>query len=227
MTKKMLFSVLFYFLSLQMAVAQKDTLSIHLNPMFADVPLVLNKTYITKNQDTLEISTFKFYITAIEIHYADGSVFKEEQSYHLVDIADFKSKSIALPTTNQEISKVVFNIGVDSTASVSGALSGDLDATKGMYWAWQSGYINMKIEGKSTSCKTRKNQFQFHIGGYLQPNYAMRTIVLFPVKNQLNFAVDASKLFESIHLSETNAIMIPGKKAMQIADLSVKMFKIQ
>jgi len=48
---------------------------------------------------------------------------------------------------------------VDSLANVSGAMSNDLDATKGMYWSWQSGFINLKIEGKSASCKTRKINF--------------------------------------------------------------------
>jgi len=112
--------------------------------------------------------------------------------------------------------------------SVSGALDGDLDPSKGMYWAWQSGYINMKIEGKSSSCKTRKNQFFFHIGGYLQPNYAMQTIVLETnnINPEINIAVDLEALFSKIHLSETNSIMIPGKKAMELAQMSIQMFTI-
>ena len=34
-------------------------------------------------------------------------------------------------------------------------------------------------------------------------------------------------LFSKIFLSETNSIMIPGKKAMEIADFSTDMFKIE
>jgi hypothetical protein len=103
-------------------------------------------------------------------------------------------------------------------------MSGDLDPTKGMYWAWQSGFINMKIEGKSSSCKMRKNAFQFHIGGYLKPNYAIRTIELKPINSNLEINVDIAQFFKNIQLSEINSIMIPGTKAMEIADETVKMF---
>jgi hypothetical protein len=128
----------------------------------------------------------------------------------------------------KEIKKIIFSVGVDSLASVSGALSGDLDPAKGMYWAWQSGYINMKIEGKSASCKTRKNQFQFHLGGYLKPYNALRTIAL-ETKNThtINVAVDLANFFSEVSLSQINSVMIQGKRAMQLADTSVKMFTVE
>ena len=106
-------------------------------------------------------------------------------------------------------------------------MAGDLDPTKGMYWAWQSGYINMKMEGKSSSCKTRKNEFQFHIGGYMKPNYAMRKVELVSKNQNLNITIDVAEFFSELKLSETNSIMIPGKKAMKLADYSIKMFKIE
>ncbi len=115
--------------------------------------------------------------------------------------------------------------------SVSGALKGDLDPTKGMYWAWQSGYINMKIEGKSSSCTTRKNKFQFHIGGYLKPEYAMRKVNLLldnqKDKNKIELVMDLGKLFSEIKLKENNTIMIPGKVAMKLADLTTEIFFMQ
>ena len=60
--------------------------------------------------------------------------------------------------------RIYFQIGIDSLTNVSGDLDGDLDPALGMYWAWNSGYINMKLEGKSSSCKSVKKEFQFHIG---------------------------------------------------------------
>jgi len=98
-----------------------------------------------------------------------------------------------------------------------------------MYWAWQSGYINMKIEGKSHSCKTRKNQFQFHIGGYLSPNYAKRTIELNYNKSTSNIDldVDLAVLFSKMQMKESNTVMIPGKEAMTIADYSTLMFQFE
>ena len=130
---------------------------------------------------------------------------------------------------NKHIKSLKFNIGVDSLANVSGALKGDLDPVNGMYWAWQSGYINMKLEGRSSSCKTRKNEFQFHIGGYMKPNYAMRKVILEPKKSNftVEINVDVAELFSKLELSKINSVMVPGTKAMQIANYSVTMFKTE
>lgn len=212
---------------------EKDSLHFGISLKWKTENLELNKTYISNN-DTLQLNSFKFYISGLELHCKDGTSYVEKNSFHLIDASDKNTQLINLPY-KKNIVKVQFNIGVDSTSSVSGALSGDLDAQKGMYWAWQSGYINMKIEGKSTSCKTRKNAFQFHIGGYMKPYYALKKVninindnfnnnVNSNRDNEISIQVDVAKLFENINLSETNTIMIPGEKAMQIADLSVKMF---
>ena len=218
-----------------MAQNQADSLKIKMNLKWNNETLQLDKIYHSKS-DSLELTTVKFYISGIELHYIDNSSFVQKNSYHLIDIEDSNSLKIPICTkSNKAISKITFSIGVDSLASVSGALSGDLDATKGMYWAWQSGFINMKIEGKSNSCNTRKNEFHFHIGGYLKPYYAMQTIqipinynntvTLSAVEAPIN--VDLAKLFDEIHLNETNSIMIPGKQAMKIADLSTTMFSVE
>lgn len=208
---------------------QKDSLCIHFNFKWKNEQLELNRFYHSKS-DLLRLTTIKFYISGIAVKYKDNSIFIQKNSYHLVDIEDRKSSKINIcKTNNKSISKVMFSIGVDSLASVSGALSGDLDATKAMYWAWQSGFINMKIEGKSNSCNTRKNEFQFHIGGYSKPNYALRKIELLVNKsnaNEVAVDVDLSKLFENIELRNTNSIMIPGIAAMNIADFTAKMFYI-
>jgi hypothetical protein len=214
------------------AQIKRDSLVMQIQLKYGTSPLERNQKYMTKT-DTLEIETFKFYLSNIEIEFDDQSKIKPKSNYHLINWENPKSLLIPIAKSqNKIISKVTFNVGVDSTASVSGALSGDLDPVNGMYWAWQSGYINMKIEGKSNSCKTRKNQFQFHLGGYLKPNYALRKIEIPIQKNKIpdgaiNIIVDIRSLFSEISLKETNSIMIPGKAAMKIADLSAKIFSVE
>jgi hypothetical protein len=108
-------------------------------------------------------------------------------------------------------------------------MAGDLDPIKGMYWAWQSGYINMKLEGKSSSCKTRNNEFQFHIGGYLSPYYAIRKVALSYDKKatQINIGIDLYNFFANLNLAKTNSVMIPGTLAMELADYSKSLFYIE
>ncbi len=219
--------LVFLFFQVVSAQKEKDSLVMNLNLKFGNQSLKLNKNFSSKN-DTLQINLFKFYLSGIEIEFNDKSTFVQKNSYHLIDIENPNSFQIPICKKNNKIiSKIKFNIGVDSLASVSGALAGDLDLQNGMYWAWQSGYINMKIEGKSSSCITRKNEFQFHIGGYIKPNYAMRTIELKVNKNDLILNLDLEKLFSEISLKETNSIMIPGENAIKMANLSVKMFSVE
>jgi hypothetical protein len=225
---------LLLFISIQLN-AQKSSDSLYLNVdiLFDDQPIQFDTNYSSKIKDTLSFTSIKFYLSSFEFHFTDNSVYKEHNSYHLVDLEYSKSNQLSFPKLsfkNKKLKSIQFNIGVDSLMSVSGAMNGDLDPTSGMYWAWQSGYINMKIEGKSNSCPTRKNKFQFHIGGYLKPNYAMRSVIINVNENhkdQMNLVMDLGKLFSKISLKEFNTIMIPGKDAMKFADLSTQIFYMQ
>lgn len=237
MNNKLFFGFLLFIYCYQFSFSQtdKDSLYLKINLRFRENLLELNKNYISKI-DTLQISLMKFYLSEIEIEYNDKSKFFLQKKYHLIDIENSKSLQIPLTEKNKKIiSSINFKIGIDSLASVSGANSGDLDPQKGMYWAWQSGYINMKIEGKSNSCKSRKNAFQFHVGGYLQPNYALRKVNLnLPtirqfanIHNNINLIVDLSQIFDIISLQQNNSIMIPGQQALMLADLSKNMFRLE
>jgi hypothetical protein len=212
---------------------RQDSIILMVKLQFDSLEFKTNKEYISTQKDTLSFESIRFYLTDFQFLYKDKSIYKETNSYHLIDFDEPESMHLTFKNQkDKQIESIQFNIGVDSLASVSGALEGDLDATKGMYWAWQSGYINIKIEGSSPSCNTRKNKFQFHIGGYLKPYYAMRTIKVsiekFEIPNrEFNLIMDLGKLFSEISLKDTNTIMIPGKDAMKIADLSTKIFSIK
>jgi hypothetical protein len=230
MTNFKIISIFIYCIAVPKSFSQNGTDSISLNfeLKFGREVLQLNKSYLSSKRDTIELKTFKFYISDIKFDYSDKTADAKPNDYFLIDIENPKSLHIPIcKKNNKVISSLSFSIGVDSTASVSGALSGDLDPAKGMYWAWQSGYINMKIEGKSSSCKTRKNEFRFHIGGYLKPNYAIRKIELHPNQTDSNITVDVSKLFDTIDLSRENSVMVPGETAMKFANSSVKIFSIE
>ncbi len=221
----------FLFFCVASAQTEMDSVTIQLNLRYKNQPFQLNQFYVSKT-DTFEVSVMKLYLSSFEIKYKDGTSSVEKNSYHLVDAFDTKSQQIRLSTqVSKEISAIKFNIGIDSTASVSGALAGDLDPSNGMYWAWQSGYINFKLEGKSNRCPTRKNKFQFHLGGYAAPMYAMRTVEL-PYNrkirnNEMALIIDVAPFFSAIDLAQTNTIMIPSEKAMRLSDLTLQLFSIQ
>ena len=89
MNKKYIYFLLVLFFS-KNALAQKENDSLLFGIIFKwkTETLELNKNYISK-QDTLQINLLKFYISGIEVNYADGTFYKEKDSYHLVDFEFF------------------------------------------------------------------------------------------------------------------------------------------
>ena len=216
-------------LSFQMKINKKDVpVSLHLN--FQNEPLVLkDKKYVTKTNDTVTITKMKFYLSNIVLELEDGTQYKESNSFHLVDAETLSSLEFYLKNVPDiKIKKIGFAVGIDSKNSISEKFDGDLDPALGMYWAWNTGYINMKLEGKSSSCTNVKKEFQFHIGGYLPKQNALQEVELKIDENQIiNIEVELSKWLDSLTLKETNSIMIPGENAMAMARIYKNIFEIK
>jgi hypothetical protein len=215
-------------LSFQIKMNKKDfPVLLHLN--FQKEPLVLNdKKYITKTNDTVTITKMKFYLSNIVLELEDGSEYKESNSVHLVDAETLSSLVFVLKNVpDLKIKKIRFAVGIDSKNSISEKFDGDLDPVLGMYWAWNTGYINMKLEGKSSSCTNVKKEFQFHIGGYLPKQNALQEIELkIDGKQIINIEVELSKWLDTLSIKEANSVMTPGIKAMAMARIYKNMFLI-
>lgn len=195
--------------------------SLRFQPLFGNQPLELEtKIYSLHDTDSITIDVLRFYISGIELLQNDKPVWKEKNSYHLLDASQPGTLQIALSTPEKIIYNAIkLNIGIDSLTNSAGAKGGDLDPTTGMYWTWQSGYINFKLEGKSTECNSRKNEFQFHIGGYATPYNSLQTIRLPFSTVQNTITIDLRKMLLALNLKSNNQIMSPGEPAMMVAQL--------
>lgn len=212
--------------------SQGRDITLHIKPVFGKELLILEKkNYTTENGDTVSINRLRFYITALQLQFDNGTSFTEKNTYHLLDAEELQTLKITLKNIPEgKITSLKFNVGVDSTANVSGALDGDLDPAKGMYWAWNSGYINAKLEGKSKNCRNAHNEFEFHIGGYLPPHKTVREVNLkvnAPTNPSLVVLSDVAYWFKNIKLQKINSIVIPGTEATKMADDYSKMFRIE
>lgn len=220
----MKFYFILYLFFYALNINAQGTMNIHFIPKIFNENLELNKAYHFEDQE-LTISNFKFYITDISFYKNDSLVAVVPKKAYLIDVLDSTSLTISTAKT-RDFNIIKFNIGVDSLTSVSGVFDGDLDPMNGMYWTWQSGYINFKLEGSSTKCPARLNKFYWHIGGYMSPFNAQREITLATTSNEniaINIQLDT--LFRSIDLSTTYQVMSPGKPAIQIADEIPAIFK--
>ncbi|MCC7296703.1 MAG: hypothetical protein IT244_00100 [Bacteroidia bacterium] len=196
---------------------------------FNNETLQLGKKYYSNTlKDSISFETLKFYISRVivngELH--SGAPFSPEA--FLIDAENPKSQILQNSFYLDSVLGISFLLGVDSMANVSGAMGGDLDPMFGMYWAWQSGYINFKLEGYTNSCPSPKHQFQYHIGGYLPP-YASSRALNFEVENTGNVVVefDVEKLISQLNIQEQYEVMGPGNAAMDISKKVASVFKIK
>ncbi len=118
-----------------------------------------------KTKDTLKFTTLKYYVSNIQLKKSDGTWWKQEESYHLVDASVPSSLIIKLDNVpSGTYTEMKYTMGVDSLRNVSGAQTGALSTANGMFWSWNSGYIMTKAEGMSPNSST--TDFALHLGGF-------------------------------------------------------------
>lgn len=215
---------------------QKSNLNIVIKPYFGELPLHFDTNYINESGDTLSINTVKFYLSNIVLHSGKGKNVQTILPCWLFDADHSSSMQRSIKVTNADYDSLSLMIGVDSTANVSGANEGDLDPSRGMYWAWNSGYIMAKLEGRSSRCPTLHHAFEYHIGGYKAPfNTDRKMSFRFASPLKLNgnkvytivLKADVSVWFSGkFEIAKTNSILIPGKEATEMADRYKNMLSI-
>jgi len=89
-------------------------------------PLVLNTEWYTNaNGDSFKVSTYKYYITNIKLAKADGSVYTETESYHLINEAEASTKFFVMGNIPEgNYTSISFLFGVDSTSNTFQTLDG-------------------------------------------------------------------------------------------------------
>jgi hypothetical protein len=175
----------------------------------------------------IQIENLKFYLGQITFLLKDKPVFYDQASY-LLDANDSSSMSVSLEVPVQlKYDEFRFTFGVDSATNDSGVRGGSLDPTKGMYWSWQSGYINFKLEGYFINLKGIQ-EFQYHLGGFLKGEQSAKELS-FKCQNQSNFVVhlDLESFFKEVLENKTDHLMSPGKDAVRLMSILQQSFSLK
>ncbi len=223
--KQVGFLLLFYF-AFQNVRAQQTQLEVQFLYDGKAIELGNHYNYLPLN-DSVSFDALKCYLSQITLIDTKNKRISLAKKHFLVDIENPQSCVIKLPNALQ-IASLQLTVGVDSTSNAQAIMTGDLDPINGMYWAWQSGFINWKIQGKCTVLQTRNHVFQYHIGGFLPPFQSTRTILLEnsnPTKN-VKLMIDLSAFLNQVNLLETNEIMSPCQKGTELADLFSSYFSL-
>lgn len=199
-----------------------------------DVNLTLGKQLIKLNQTTslnersFQLEQVRFYLSKFEFYQNNRLVAIDSTEAYLVDFEiDSTRKLVFRNIQSAEIDEIRFLFGIDSVTNTSGAMNGALDPMYGMYWSWQSGYINCKLEGVFLTSK--RETFQLHLGGYVSPFSGAQRITLENSKTstaQLN--IDLNSLMGEVILPKSNLhVMSPSITAVEYAQLLAKSFDLK
>ena len=212
-------SILLLFFATQLLLGQsKDEKKLNIAFYFQKQKLEKGKYYRSIQGDTLSFDKVKCYFSEITWLQDDGDTIAQQKYPQLVDWEAPPSLAVPDALIKNGSGFLQFTVGVPYAYNVNGVFEGDLDPVKGMYWAWQSGFIFVKIEGKSPNCTTYKNQFLFHLGGFSTETNALTRVNLPVTFNSSQLSIDLSYLFDNIKVRKTNAVMSPSAEAVQLAN---------
>lgn len=185
-------------------------------PNWNKKPLELQHVYLTQNNDSISFSTLKIYFSDFRFKDKISGQITSIDTLIFYDLADSSTHSFFNDLNLSNYESVAFTLGLDSSKNVSGELENAYDPLLGMYWAWNTGYINLKIMGESSAVPTNSHEFEFHLGGYRSPFATAQTIQIDLNDQYIYF--DVEKLFsESINLTKNHHIMLPCKDAFLIS----------
>lgn len=202
--------LLFAFLFLNSAFSQ--TTYLKFDVLFEDESLELNKNYTS---DSIQFTKLQFYISNLTFLKDSIEVQSFDSIFYLVDMTKNNELNLNL---DYDFTHLSFDLGIDSLTNVSGAFGDNLNPIHGMYWTWQSGYINFKIEGSSPVCKTRKNQFQFHLGGYQFPFNCIQSVKLEAHSNKdIVVLLNLEKWMNEIDLATIPYLMSPSELSVRLS----------
>ncbi|HRE51937.1 MAG TPA: hypothetical protein PK339_10970 [Flavitalea sp.] len=220
--------------------ADRGELKIVFQHVVKDAPLSFGDEYLNDWGERYNVHSFKYYIHDIQLISAEGDAVSVSSDYFLVDEGLPASKQLELSAPEGLYNAIVYTIGVDSARNVSGAQTGALDPTLGMFWTWNTGYVMAKLEGHSPASPGVNQEFSYHVGGFKWPYITIKQVMLLPPDTQafevskkklstLNIRADVNAWFSyhiPIRIAENPASHAPGELAKKLADNYEGMFSV-
>ena len=180
-----------------------------------DSELLLHKKYaLQESNDSIVFSNIKFYVSNPFVYKNDSLIKIPTKRYHLVDLNN--PESMILQTQTEDFNQIQFSLGVDKQTNLDGVKGGDLDPLKGMYWTWNTGYINIKIEGLIYSRASKVKVFKYHIGGFEPPIDTTQKVILSKIYNQ-PIIIDMDRFLDRIDFNENLMVLSPGASSVELS----------
>jgi hypothetical protein len=216
----------------------QNPLNIRFNLLCNGENLSPNVQYLNNSSELFSISAFKMYIGGISLNNTNTQKSTAAKQYHLLNDLDSTSLFVIEPLNAGNYNQLSFTIGIDSIHSVSGSQTDALDPLNGMFWTWNTGYINAKLEGISPSSTAIGKTFTYHIGGFKTGENTQRLVKINLPFNlfitlsdgfykEIVLDVNLEQWFQGnqiVSIASTPTITTPGSLAMNIADNYATLF---
>lgn len=175
--------------------------------------IIPGKTYYYKG-DSIKFEELKAYLS--DIYLTQNKDLTKIADVWLVDFEDPKNELLNVKIQYGESSNLSFNFGLDSIYHVNMEYAGELDPIHGMYWAWNTGYINFKLVARCSAVKLKNGLLDYHLGGYLKPNQTNQHLEF--NFNGTTLFLDLLPLFEKgiIQPELLPSVVLPGKEANRL-----------
>jgi hypothetical protein len=177
--------------------------------------------------DTMTFTKLKFYVSNIRLKDMDGNWWAEPESYHLIcnNCSEGPVFTVA-DIPNGHYTEMEYTMGVDSARNVSGAQTGALAVSNGMFWSWNTGYIMLKAEGQSPHAAN--GEFAYHLGGFSGENNIVTTktadfsaghlMIDGATEHTVNLLGNPARLWHGgPSIADTSVIHMPGATATDMA----------
>jgi hypothetical protein len=154
--------------------------------------------YQNVSGDSFQVDLLKYYIGQFEWLRADGSSF-QSNNYQLINASNTPSLDFQLANIpNGTYTGLRFCLGVDSVSNHTFTNYNALDASSGMIWNWNTGYIFFKHEGRFIDSLNATKSLLFHYGtdrGFAQIQLPLNNLVINADTRNLKLTFDLAALY--------------------------------
>lgn len=194
---------------------------------YGNEPLRQGRYYPIFSGDSVRVDVCRFYLSGFEFRSRDGKILRTSDLIMLCDLMDEKSLSAELPSVPASAEILRIRTGIDSITHTKGIQRGKLDPVHGMYWTWQTGFIQFKIEGYCSAAKSPDKSFMLHLGGFLPPNVCSNTMdIKIQDRNNIRLNVNIERFLKGLSFGEYSEIMSPGGMSTKLCRLLPFIFEL-
>ena len=195
--------LLFLWSLISVVARGQSVVTIHHQVTLGDAKVVLGEWQKSDSNVSIRIDNLRWYVSL-------PPAGKKGSKAWLLDLADSSSldQQMSRPVNN----KISLLFGIDSAIQVGGVGTGALDPLRGMYWTWQTGYVQWKMEG-AIRVDGVESPLELHLGGFDGATKAQAMLsdyLVYPTTNSVIAQWDLSPFIAQILDQKKYGVMSPS-----------------